>query len=110
MDSETKDNLSEQVEHIKQERQASSNGLVMPASLAALDDAQYLALGKRATRKMDFAIMPILVVMYILNYLDRQNIASARLANIQGELGMSDVQYQTVSAEHNAYLFPITNR
>jgi hypothetical protein len=97
MDNETKDNLSEQVEHIKRDGQPASNGLIMPASLAALDDAQYHALGRKATRKMDLVIMPILVIMYILNYLDRQNIASARLASFQLDLSLTDVQYQTVS-------------
>lgn len=33
--------------------------------------------------------------MYVLNYLDRQNIASARLANIEEDLNLSDVDYQT---------------
>lgn len=32
---------------------------------------------------------------YILNYLDRQNISAARLAGIQEDLNLSDVQYQT---------------
>jgi MFS family permease len=33
--------------------------------------------------------------MYVLNYLDRQNIAAAKLANIEEDLGLTDVQYQT---------------
>ncbi|KAM0542986.1 hypothetical protein ACHAPJ_012543 [Fusarium lateritium] len=44
---------------------------------------------------MDLIIMPILVIMYILNYLDRQNIASAKLANIEEDLSLSPVEYQT---------------
>lgn len=69
--------------------------IALPASLASMSDADRAALGRRATVKMDIVIMPILVVMYILNYLDRQNIASAKLANIEEDLGLSDVQYQT---------------
>lgn len=34
-------------------------------------------------------------IQYILNYLDRQNIASARLAGIEEDLGLTDVDYQT---------------
>ena len=34
-------------------------------------------------------------LQYILNYLDRQNIASARLADIEEDLNITDVQYQT---------------
>ncbi|KAH7347527.1 major facilitator superfamily domain-containing protein [Plectosphaerella cucumerina] len=70
-------------------------GMVMPAGLAALSAEDYEKLGKRATYKMDLIIMPILVVMYILNYLDRQNIASAKLAGITEDLNLSQVQYQT---------------
>lgn len=67
----------------------------MPATLAALSAEEYEKLGKKATYKLDLVIMPILVVMYILNYLDRQNIASAKLAGIEQDLGLSQVQYQT---------------
>ncbi|KAH8660029.1 nicotinamide mononucleotide permease [Xylariales sp. PMI_506] len=67
----------------------------MPARLAALSEAEYQKLGRTAIRKMDMVIMPILVIMYILNYLDRQNISSAKLANIDKDLGMNAVQYQT---------------
>ncbi|KAH7324947.1 major facilitator superfamily domain-containing protein [Stachybotrys elegans] len=90
-----KDHASEQLEDVVKVDNASATNLVMPASLAALSSDEYQKLGKRATLKMDLVIMPILVVMYILNYLDRQNIASARLANIEEDLGLTDVQYQT---------------
>ena len=69
--------------------------LVMPPQLAALSDEDYANLGRRATLKMDFVIMPCMVIMYILNYLDRQNIASAKLAYIEEDLSLNGVQYQT---------------
>lgn len=87
-----KDTASERVEMAKAPE---PEGIVMPESLASLDDAEYQKLGRRATLKMDIAIMPIMVIMYILNYLDRQNIASAKLANIEEELGLTPVDYQT---------------
>jgi hypothetical protein len=67
----------------------------MPDSLAALSGDELSKLGRRATFKLDAVMMPILIVMYILNYLDRQNIASARLAGLQDDLGLSNIQYQT---------------
>jgi hypothetical protein len=50
-------------------------------------------------RKIDFRLLPMVILMYILNYLDRNNIASARIAGpngkgIQDELGLSSTQYQ----------------
>ncbi|KAF4119345.1 Nicotinamide mononucleotide permease [Geosmithia morbida] len=69
--------------------------IAMPASISSLTEADRQVLGRKATTKMDIVIMPVLVIMYILNYLDRQNIASAKLADIEGDLGLTDVQYQT---------------
>lgn len=37
----------------------------------------------------------MILLVYILNYLDRQNIASARLAGIEKDLSLSKVDYQT---------------
>ncbi|KAF6762658.1 MFS general substrate transporter [Ephemerocybe angulata] len=40
--------------------------------------------------------MSILVLIYILNYIDRNNAAAARLRGFQGDLGLSDRQFATV--------------
>jgi hypothetical protein len=40
--------------------------------------------------------MPAMTVLYILNYLDRQNAAAANLAGITEDLGMSVTQYNTI--------------
>lgn len=82
-----------QLEDIKDGQQV--GGFVMPDALSGMAEAEFQKLGRRATLKMDLVILPVLVIMYILNYLDRQNIASAKLANIEDELGLTDVQYQT---------------
>ncbi|KAH9885694.1 nicotinamide mononucleotide permease [Xylariomycetidae sp. FL2044] len=97
MEHEKRDSSSEQVEDIKHETETPMHhgGLTMPASLAALDEAEYNRIGRRATLKMDLIIMPIMTIMYILNYLDRQNIASAKLADIEEDLNLSPVQYKT---------------
>ncbi|KAL1962104.1 hypothetical protein VTN77DRAFT_571 [Rasamsonia byssochlamydoides] len=76
-------------------RNDNAAALVPPPALAALSEAGYARLGRRATLKLDLIIMPCVVVMYILNYLDRQNIASAKLATIMQDLRLTDVQYQT---------------
>lgn len=46
-------------------------------------------------RKIDLRLMPALIVMYLLNYIDRNNIASARLAGLEDDLGLKGTQYQT---------------
>lgn len=52
----------------------------LPDTLVDLNDADFDKLGRSATWKTDIQILPVLVIMYILNFLDRQNIASAKLA------------------------------
>ena len=44
-------------------------------------------------KKIDLRLMPMIVVMYIMNYLDRNNIAAARLAGMEAELKLSSTEY-----------------
>ncbi|KAF8858919.1 MFS general substrate transporter [Acephala macrosclerotiorum] len=46
-------------------------------------------------RKIDLRLMPLVVLMYILNYLDRNNIAAARLAGLEKDLKLHGNQFQT---------------
>lgn len=77
------------------EKAIQSGRVIRPASLAVLSEEEYVKLGRSATFKMDLVIMPCLVIMYIMNFLDRQNIAAAKLADIDIDLDLSDVEYQT---------------
>lgn len=46
-------------------------------------------------KKLDYRIMPTLWAMYFLNYLDRNAIASARLNDLEKDLGLVGTQYNT---------------
>ena len=55
---------------------------------------------KALVRKIDLRLLPMIVLMYIINYLDRNNIAAARLAGLQdllskGGLDLTSTQYLT---------------
>lgn len=67
----------------------------MPSILAGLDESECRRIGRKALLKMDIVIMPTLMVMYILNFLDRNNIASARLAGLEEDLNLTRTEYQT---------------
>lgn len=92
---DTKENMSVRSCDVKHDENEVAEGITMPGNLAILSDDEYHRLGRKATIKMDCIIMPTLVIMYILNYLDRQSIASAKLADITVDLNLSEVQYQT---------------
>jgi hypothetical protein len=45
-------------------------------------------------RKIDIRLMPMIVLMYIMNYLDRNNIAAAKLAGILTDLKLKGPEFQ----------------
>ncbi|TFK72611.1 MFS general substrate transporter [Pluteus cervinus] len=61
-----------------------------------LDSAAHRAkLEKQLLRKLDLRMI-MLVVIFILNYMDRSNVAVARLAGLEKDLGLKGNQYSTV--------------
>ncbi|KAI1499245.1 major facilitator superfamily domain-containing protein [Biscogniauxia marginata] len=60
----------------------------------AMDSAHRARVEKSLLRKLD-ARCSIFVLIYILNYLDRNNIASARLRGLQDDLNLDNTQYAT---------------
>ncbi|KAK9417083.1 putative Major facilitator superfamily (MFS) profile domain-containing protein [Seiridium unicorne] len=52
-------------------------------------------LTKKVTRKIDIALLPLLGMMYLLAFLDRTNIATAKLNGFEADLGMPSNGYNT---------------
>ncbi|KAJ5280470.1 hypothetical protein N7478_005842 [Penicillium angulare] len=52
-------------------------------------------LERKLRRKIDTLIMPLVVLVYLLNYIDRNNYAAAKLQGIKDELHLTDTEYQT---------------
>jgi len=50
---------------------------------------------KQLLRKIDLRIMPCLILMIILNYLDRNALANARVQGIEKSLGLVGSQFNT---------------
>ncbi|GJE91439.1 MFS general substrate transporter [Phanerochaete sordida] len=53
---------------------------------------------KRLVRKLDVRLLPTIVLFFILNYIDRTAISSARLKGIEKDVHISDIQYENVLA------------
>lgn len=66
-----------------------------PESLRGLSEEELARLNKSLVRKMDLVIMPIVGILYILNYIDRQNLAAAKLQGITQDLNMTTQQFAT---------------
>ncbi|WWD19496.1 hypothetical protein CI109_103957 [Kwoniella shandongensis] len=57
-------------------------------------DPRRVAIEKRLVKKLDLRCS-LFVLLYILNYLDRNNISAARLKGLQADLNLTDTQYST---------------
>jgi len=53
---------------------------------------------KRLVRKLDIRLLPTIFLIFIMNYIDRNGITTARLKGMQQDLHINDVQYATVIA------------
>jgi hypothetical protein len=70
-----------------------------PDLVKAMSPEERIKFEKHLIRKIDLRLLPAVVIMYIMNYLDRNNIAAARIAGpdgkgLQDELNMTDIQWQ----------------
>lgn len=66
-----------------------------PDSLDHLSEAELQNLNRKLVRKIDLVILPTIGILYILNYIDRQNLAAARLQGITEDLHMTTQQFAT---------------
>ncbi|KAI1774304.1 major facilitator superfamily domain-containing protein [Hypoxylon cercidicola] len=69
-----------------------------PPLIRDLSDEEYKSLEKKLIRKMDMRLMPMVILIYIMNYLDRNAIGSARLGGLEEDLGLQGYQFQTCVA------------
>ncbi|XRM43113.1 hypothetical protein ABZX51_006317 [Aspergillus tubingensis] len=53
---------------------------------------------KQLLRKVDIHLLPFLVVMYLLNFLDRNNLSQARLGSLEQDLGMKGTDYNLATS------------
>ncbi|KXT10403.1 hypothetical protein AC579_7846 [Pseudocercospora musae] len=62
--------------------------------MAELTEAEKMA-EKKLRRKIDSLIMPLVVLVYLMNYIDRNNYAAAKLQGLIEDLSLTSSQYQT---------------
>lgn len=67
----------------------------MPEILRSYSTEELQAMEKSLVRRIDLRSLPILIILFLLNILDRNAIANARLGGLEDSLGINDVQYQT---------------
>ncbi|KAG9253764.1 major facilitator superfamily transporter [Emericellopsis atlantica] len=68
------------------------------AHFLAQDEATRTAYEKKLLRKVDIRLMPMLVTMYLLNFLDRSNLAQARQGSLEADLGMTGTDFNLATS------------
>jgi hypothetical protein len=68
--------------------------LEVPPLVAAMSQEYRLEAEAKLRKKIDTRLLPMIILMYVMNYLDRNNIAAVRLAGLQEELKLTSTQYQ----------------
>ncbi|KAF6810785.1 allantoate permease [Colletotrichum sojae] len=62
------------------------------------EESWHIAFDKQLLRKVDMRLMPTLVVMYLLNFLDRSNLAQARQGTLEEDLGMTGTDFNLATS------------
>ncbi|UPL02141.1 hypothetical protein LCI18_013075 [Fusarium solani-melongenae] len=58
-----------------------------------MTEEEYNAAEKSLVRKLDYTLVPMVWLLYLFNYLDRNNIAQARLSSFEQDLGLKGNQF-----------------
>lgn len=66
-----------------------------PPYVSSLSSEERRRAERELVRKIDMRLIPPIVVMYILNYIDRNAIASARLGGLEEDLNLQGSEYET---------------
>ena len=72
-----------------------SNVLPLPQELAHLDLPALRQLEQSAVRQLDTFLLPAVILLFLLNILDRNNIANAKIVGLAEDLHMTNNEYNT---------------
>ncbi|KAI0401508.1 allantoate permease [Xylaria palmicola] len=62
------------------------------------DAEWHRAMHKKLMRKVDWHLLPLLVLMYLLNFLDRNNLSQARLGTLEADLGLKGTDFNLATS------------
>ncbi|KAF6808785.1 hypothetical protein CPLU01_15618 [Colletotrichum plurivorum] len=82
-------------EHTEKRRALQPDDLPLPQELENLNEDELKVLGRGLTRRLDLTLMPAVFILFLLNILDRNNIASAKIAGLPETLNMTNNEYNT---------------
>ncbi|KAK8136132.1 hypothetical protein PG984_004072 [Apiospora sp. TS-2023a] len=82
-------------EHVDKPQHLLPDDLPLPTELAHLSRDEENRLYRSLTKRLDMTLMPVVFILFLLNILDRNNIASAKISGLTTTLGMTNSEYNT---------------
>jgi hypothetical protein len=79
--------------------------LVASQVISSMSTEERRAKERKLVRKIDLHLLPAIIIMYLLNYIDRNNIAAARLAGLEEDLGLKGNEYQTCQYSYRSHCY-----
>ncbi|EPQ30078.1 uncharacterized protein PFL1_02195 [Pseudozyma flocculosa PF-1] len=67
----------------------------LPDSLKGRSLDELRAMERKLVRTIDLRIMPVTIIAFVWNIIDRNGLTNAKLGGLEADLGLSHVQYQT---------------
>ncbi|KAK2790918.1 hypothetical protein FQN52_005363 [Onygenales sp. PD_12] len=92
---------SEKVEAAAEDEQV-ENG----SAFSTRDNEWHASYTKKLLRRLDMRLLPLVIPMYLLNFLDRSNLAQARLGTLEKDLGMTGTDFNLATS----IFFVLTHR
>lgn len=89
---------SQDIERVNPEKDPAMHSEFQHRGGMSPEDAEFLASypeekKKRAVRKVDYRLVPMLVLLYLMAYIDKTNLGNAKIEGLPADLGMSNVDY-----------------
>jgi len=81
---------------VGKENEPERNG--WPQKFDGQDETWRVAADRKLVRKLDIHLLPCLIVMYLLNFLDRANLAQARQGSLEVDLGMTGSDFNLATS------------
>ncbi|KAK5747169.1 hypothetical protein LTR17_000304 [Elasticomyces elasticus] len=80
------------IEHVEE---ADFNNVILQryALISGKSEEELSKLNKSVLKKLDWKFLPIVTLMLLMNYLDRINVSNARLAGMQEDCHMTDIEW-----------------
>ncbi|KAF2466297.1 uncharacterized protein BDR25DRAFT_377389 [Lindgomyces ingoldianus] len=95
MSATTDAKLNEEKNEVVLEDDLDKSNLEQAEPVDSQDDPEHHKTERSFVRKLALTLMPMVWVLYLFNYLDRNNIAQAKLNTFEKDLGLEGSEFNT---------------